>query len=102
MCIRDRLFITSADSASFMLGSTTSGGTLRPPKVLRLTWAFAAAFAAVLLIGDSQQNLRNAALVAALPFTVILVALSVSLVLSLWRDRPGKEESASDQPTASS
>lgn len=82
------LFITSADSASFMLGSTTSGGTLRPPKPLRLTWSFAAAFAAVLLLGNGPDNLRNAAVVAALPFLIILVALGVSLLLSLSRDRP--------------
>ncbi len=44
------LFITSADSASFTLGSTTSGGSQVPPKPLRLMWSFGAAFAAVLLL----------------------------------------------------
>lgn len=43
------LFITSADSSSFMLGSTTSCGSLSPPKPLRLMRALGAALAAVLL-----------------------------------------------------
>lgn len=85
------LFITSADSASFMLGSTTSGGTMKPPKPLRLMWSFAAAFAAVLLLGGGTANLRGAAVIAAVPFTLILIGLGGSLVLALWRDRSSGE-----------
>lgn len=81
------LFITSADSASFMLGSTTSGGSLKPPRPLRLMWSFGAAFAAVLLLAGGEDGLQGAALVAALPFTVILLASAVGLVIVLWRDR---------------
>lgn len=81
------LFITSADSASFMLGSTTSGGRLKPPRPLRLMWSFAAAFSAVLLLSGGVTALRSAAVVAAVPFTVILIGLCVSLVITLWRDR---------------
>ncbi|MCP2253091.1 glycine betaine transporter [Prauserella aidingensis] len=81
------LFITSADSASFMLGSTTSGGSMKPPRPLRLMWSFAAAFAAVLLLGRGVTSLQGSAVVAAAPFAVILIGLCVSLTLSLWRDR---------------
>jgi len=81
------LFITSADSASFMLGSATSGGHLKPPRPLRLMWSFAAAFAAVLLLSGGPTDLRSAAVVAALPFTVILVGLCLSLAIMLWQDR---------------
>lgn len=81
------LFITSADSASFMLGSTTSDGSMKPPKPLRLMWSFAAAFAAVLLLGRGVATLQGSAVVAAAPFAVILIGLCVSLALSLWRDR---------------
>jgi glycine betaine transporter len=80
------LFVTSADSASFMLGSTTSGGTMRPPRPLRLMWSFSAAFAAVLLLSGGRANLQGAAVVAAVPFTVILVGLCAALAVSLVRD----------------
>lgn len=85
------LFITSADSASFMLGSTTSGGSMRPPRPVRLLWSFSAAFAAVLLLAGGPDSLQGAAVVAAVPFTVILLAVSVSFVVMVARDlrRPG-------------
>ncbi|QOR69338.1 BCCT family transporter [Ruania alkalisoli] len=85
------LFITSADSASFMLGSTTSGGSLKPPRPVRLLWSFSAAFAAVLLLAGGVSALQGAAVVAAVPFTVILLAVCVSFVLMVVRDlrRPG-------------
>ncbi|GAA2332132.1 hypothetical protein GCM10009854_04160 [Saccharopolyspora halophila] len=91
------LFITSADSASFMLGCTTSGGSMKPPRPLRLMWSFAAAFAAVLLLSGGQDSLRSTAVIAAVPFTLILLALCVALALSLWQDRPtrrGPEETS--------
>ncbi|MFC7465474.1 BCCT family transporter [Brachybacterium sp. GCM10030252] len=81
------LFITSADSASFMLGSTTTGGGLKPPRPVRLMWSFGAAFAAVLLLSGGQDDLRSAAVIAAVPFTLILLGLGISLVMMLWRDR---------------
>ncbi len=83
------LFITSADSASFMLGSATTGGSLKPPRPVRMMWSFAAAFAAVLLLSGGSDSLRDAAVIAAAPFTVILVGLCLSLVPMLWRDRAG-------------
>lgn len=81
------LFITSADSASFMLGSTTSGGSIKPPRPLRLMWSFAAAFATVLLLSGGADSLRDAAVIAAFPFTLVLIGPSISLVITLWRDR---------------
>ena len=81
------LFITSADSASFMLGSTTTGGSMKPPRPMRLMWSFAAAFAAVLLLSGGTESLRGAAVVAAAPFTIILLGLGCSLGIMLWRGR---------------
>lgn len=89
------LFITSADSASFMLGSTTTGGSMRPPRPVRLMWSFAAAFAAVLLLSGGSDSLRGAAVIAAAPFTVILLGLGVSLVIMLWRDSAGTARTGS-------
>ena len=81
------LFITSADSASFMLGSTTYGGSPSPPKPLRLMWAaFGASFAAVLLLDGRELTFQGAAVVGAVPFTAILVCLCIALGKSLLRE----------------
>ncbi|WP_051298603.1 BCCT family transporter [Arthrobacter castelli] len=90
------LFITSADSASFMLGSTTTGGSMKPPRPMRLMWSFAAAFAAVLLLSGGRDSLRGAAVIAAAPFTLILLGMVLSLFIMLWRDRavPGRRDTS--------
>lgn len=96
------LFITSADSASFMLGAATSGGSMKPPKPLRLMWSFAAAFAAVLLLGGGPDSLRDSAVIAAVPFTVILLGLCLSLAIDIRRDRPGMRQQGAWSPDARS
>ena len=88
------LFITSADSASFMLGSSTSGGSMKPPRPLRLLWAFGAAFAAVLLLTGGTESLQGAAVVAAIPFAVILVGLGISLIVAVLQDRRKRRRDA--------
>ncbi len=50
-------------------------------------WSFAAAFSAVLLLSGGATALRSAAVVAAVPFTVILIGLCISLGITVWRDR---------------
>lgn len=57
-------------------------------------WSFAAAFAAVLLLSGGPDSLRGAAVIAAAPFTVILLGLALSLVIMLWQDRAGSGRTA--------
>jgi choline/carnitine/betaine transport len=85
--------ITSADSATYILGTMTSGGSLNPPLFLRIIWGtLMAAIAAVLLIASGLEGLQTASLVSALPFTVILIAICYSLIKSLRRE-PGLKRS---------
>ena len=82
-------FITSADSAAFVLGSMTSGGNLNPSLKLKVLWgALIAGTAAVLLIsGDGGLDaLQTAALTAALPFAFILIFMIVSVFIMMGRD----------------
>ena len=64
-------------------------GKLTPRRKLLL------AIMAVLLLAGGPGSLRDAAVVAAVPFTVILLALCVALVRDVWGDRAGvRHESA--------
>lgn len=81
--------ITSADSATYILGTMTSGGILNPPLFLRVIWGtLVAAIAAVLLLASGLEGLQTASLVSALPFTFILIAMCYSLFKAL-RKEPG-------------
>ncbi|MCG1021265.1 BCCT family transporter [Sutcliffiella horikoshii] len=85
--------ITSADSATYILGTMTSRGSLNPPLFLRVIWGtLMAAIAAVLLMASGLEGLQTASLVSALPFTVILIAICYSLFKSLRRE-PGLKRS---------
>ncbi len=77
-------FVTSADSATFVLGSMSTGGTVNPAAVVKLTWGVVvASFAAVLLVAGGLNALQTATITAAIPFTVVMIGLCVSLYKSL-------------------
>ncbi|GLO61051.1 BCCT family transporter [Vibrio sp. MACH09] len=80
-------FITSSDSGSLVIDSITSGGKVDAPVTQRIFWAFLeGAVAAVLLwIGGTEaiQALQAGSISTALPFTFILLAMCVSLLLGL-------------------
>ncbi|MEN2766761.1 glycine betaine uptake BCCT transporter [Ornithinibacillus xuwenensis] len=80
-------FITSADSATFVLGMQTTNGSLNPPNKIKLVWGvIQAATAAVLLTSGGLEALQTASIVSAFPFTFILLIMIVSLVKALKED----------------
>lgn len=76
-------FITSADSATFVLGMQTAYGTLNPSGFVKIIWGLAlAAIAYVLLLagGDTGLDaLQSAAIISALPFSFVVILMMISL-----------------------
>ncbi|MFE2170787.1 BCCT family transporter [Streptomyces sp. NPDC059447] len=82
-------FVTSADSASLVMGSLTSRGSLHPPTWLVVTWGvLMAAVAAVLLVAGGLKSLQTATILVALPFVVVMMLLCWALLKELRQD-PG-------------
>ncbi|MFI5668256.1 BCCT family transporter [Streptomyces sp. NPDC051704] len=82
-------FVTSADSASLVMGSLTSRGSLNPPTWLVVTWGvLMAAVAAVLLVAGGLKSLQTATILVALPFVIVMMLLCWALVKEL-REDPG-------------
>lgn len=76
--------VTSADSAVYILGSMSSNGSLNPPLLIRIVWGvLLSSIAAVLLLSSGLTGLQTASLVAALPFTIIVLLMIVSFVKDL-------------------
>ncbi|SEH78843.1 glycine betaine transporter [Halobacillus karajensis] len=76
-------FITSADSASYVLGAMTSRGSLNPLMSVKLIWGFLiAGSASVLLLsgGGGLGALQTASIIAALPFSFIMILMIVSML----------------------
>ncbi|PYZ92145.1 glycine/betaine ABC transporter [Salipaludibacillus keqinensis] len=80
-------FITSADSASYVLGAMTSSGSLNPKLSIKVIWGFLiAGTAAVLLLSGGLEGLQTASIVAALPFAIIMVVMIFSLLIMMGKD----------------
>ncbi len=82
-------FVTSADSATYVLASMTSRGTLNPSLNVKLVWGFLmAGTASVLLLsgGGGLDALQTASIIAALPFAIIMLFMIVSMLILLKRD----------------
>ncbi|CAM3924254.1 BCCT family transporter [Alkalicoccus chagannorensis] len=80
-------FITSADSASYVLGAMTSSGSLNPKLIVKIIWGFLiAGTASVLLASGGLEGLQTASIVAALPFAIIMVVMLFSLLIMMGKD----------------
>ncbi|MDT7042725.1 glycine betaine uptake BCCT transporter [Candidatus Nitronereus thalassa] len=74
-------FITSADSATFVLGTLTTKGNLNPPNSVKLTWGVVqSVVAAVLLWSGGLKGLQTGSILAAFPFAFIMLLLLGSLL----------------------
>ncbi|MGY0613689.1 BCCT family transporter [Vibrio sp. FJH11] len=84
-------FITSSDSGSLVIDSITAGGKVDAPVPQRIFWAVmeGAIAVALLWIGGSEavQALQAGAISTALPFTIILLAMCVSLLMGMKTER---------------
>ncbi|WP_201594320.1 BCCT family transporter [Psychrobacter vallis] len=81
-------FVTSSDSASFVIDMLTAGGDTNPPKIQRLFWATTeGVIAAILLAAGGLSALQAAAIVAGLPFALVIFVMMYALLRGLSRDR---------------
>ena len=81
-------FVTSSDSASFVIDMLTSGGDANPPKIQRLFWAGTEGIiAAVLLAAGGLGALQAASIVSGFPFAIVILVMLYALLRGLSRDR---------------
>nr|WP_246355367.1 BCCT family transporter [Nocardioides ungokensis] len=83
-------FVSGADAASIVMGTLSERGTIEPSKPTVIFWGVAtgAVAAVMLLVGgsDALTGLQTITIVAALPFVVVMIGLSVALVKDLRND----------------
>ncbi|MBB2991342.1 choline/carnitine/betaine transport [Mycolicibacterium iranicum] len=83
-------FVSGADAASIVMGSLSQRGTIHPSRSTVVFWGVAtgAVAAVMLLVGgeDALTGLQTITIIAALPFLLVMVGLSVALVKDLRHD----------------
>ncbi|MGI8316938.1 glycine betaine uptake BCCT transporter [Halobacillus mangrovi] len=93
MMLVGTFFITSADSATFVLGMQTTNGSLNPPKAVKFAWGISqSTIAAVLLYTGGLTALQNALISAAFPFSFIMLLMVFSLFKALNADKRALEK----------
>ena len=85
-------FVTSGDSATLVLGMMSSGGDPNPSNRLKVLWGVMVAGIAVsLLLAGGLAGLQTATIVFALPFTLVIVLMSVALLRAVREDYKEEE-----------
>jgi choline-glycine betaine transporter len=80
-------FISSADSASVVLGMLSQRGTINPSKWMVALWGVCiAGVAAALTLAGGLQVMQSATILVATPFLLVLVVISVNLVRELRKE----------------
>lgn len=77
-------FITSADSATFVLGMQSTNGSLIPPNNVKIVWGVAqSAVALILLYVGGLTAIQNTIIIAALPFSFVMILMVIALFKAL-------------------
>ncbi|POA00672.1 BCCT family transporter [Staphylococcus massiliensis CCUG 55927] len=82
-------FITSADSATYVLGMLSSKGDIQPSSLVKVTWGIILAlFGLIMLYTGGITAIQNLLIIAALPFSIIIILMMWSLLRALNEERP--------------
>lgn len=82
-------FVAGADAGTVVLGELSAGGIRNPRTWIRLVWgALLAGIAGILLATGGLDALRQASVLAGLPFAVIMVLMCVAFYKHLSREHP--------------
>jgi glycine betaine transporter len=84
-------FVTSADSATVVLGSLTSGGSQHIPTYKKVIWGLSlSGVAIILLFSGGLSSLQMMAITAAFPFMFVMLILCYTLYIGLSQEEAGK------------
>ncbi|WP_173917410.1 BCCT family transporter [Halobacillus sp. Marseille-Q1614] len=94
ICLLFTFLVTSADSATFVLGMMSTNGDKNPSAVIKMIWGtLIASVAIILIISAGLEGLQTASLIGALPFAVVLFIACISLLKAIREDyRETREE----------
>lgn len=81
-------FVTSADSGALVMGMIATGGNPEPPRWVRVFFVLTtAALASALLLAGGLEALQTAAILIALPFSIVMLMMCWATILAFQRER---------------
>ncbi|WP_084104659.1 BCCT family transporter [Demequina sp. NBRC 110056] len=80
-------FVTSSDSGSLVLSMLTTGGDESPRRWIRVFWACTTALVAIaLLLSGGLSALQTAAIITALPFSLVMIGMCLATIKAFRRE----------------
>ncbi|AND15314.1 BCCT family transporter [Rathayibacter tritici] len=80
-------FVTSADSGALVMAMIATGGQAEPRNPIRVFFAVATALLALsLLVAGGLDALQTAAILSALPFSVVMILMCIATVIAFRRE----------------
>jgi choline/glycine/proline betaine transport protein len=81
-------FVTSADSGALVMGMLSTGGNPEPSRPVRALFTFITAILAIaLLIAGGLVALQTAAIIIALPFSIVMLLICWATIVAFRRER---------------
>ncbi len=95
--------ITSANAGTLVINTILAGGDANPPTAHRILWGVVlASLTGVLLIAGGLETLQSAVIMAALPFSVVVMVMIAGLLRALngerFASRRGRRSEALHEP----
>lgn len=88
MIIVSIFFITSADSATYVVGMMSSGGSMAPKNSLKIFWGLlCSTIAAMLLLSGGLKAVQSISFVVSFPFMILMVLMIVSFLRDLTKEQ---------------
>ncbi|MGZ8179099.1 BCCT family transporter [Williamsia sp. SKLECPSW1] len=83
-------FVSGADSASLVMATLSQRGRPEPSRSVVIFWGVLTGAVAALLLwvsgDDALEGIKTMAIIAALPFVIVMIVMCVSLFMDLRRD----------------
>ncbi|NMO00622.1 BCCT family transporter [Gordonia sp. TBRC 11910] len=82
-------FVSGADSASLVMGTLSQRGVVEPHRWVTVFWGVLTGAVAALLLAiqeDALNGIKQMAIIAALPFVVVMIGMCLALYLDLRKD----------------
>ena len=81
-------FITSADSATYVLGMYSGNGTLNPSNKLKIIWGlFISGSAIVLLMSGGVSAVQTVSIAIAFPFYILMVIMCYTILKAVTKEK---------------
>ncbi|MEE4112456.1 MAG: BCCT family transporter, partial [Desulfobacteraceae bacterium] len=96
-------FITSADSATFVVGMMTSGGSLEPKTGLKVFWGLVcSSIAAMLLVAGGLKAVQTVSFVVSFPFMILMLFMAWSFIKAISAETDAAQKTKKRKSTSRS